>query len=96
MKYWAEFPISTVHDWFPPELVSAKQEAPDERLAFLTALLKKPTNRERLHKATLTRHPSVSGGGSCKRKVALTPTEELTDSGLPCKKQRTFNNTASE
>ena len=31
VKYRAEFPTSTMPDWFPPELVSAKQEALDER-----------------------------------------------------------------
>ena len=62
----------------------------------MTAISKKPTTRERLLKTTKTRHPSVSGGGSCKRKLALTPIEELTDSGPSCKKQRTFINTPSE
>ena len=28
--------------------------------------------------------------------MALTPTEQLTESGPPCKKQRTFTNTPSE
>ena len=46
VKFRAEFPTSTVPDWFPPELVSAEQEALSERLAFLTALSKKPTARE--------------------------------------------------
>ena len=86
VKYHAEFPMSTVPDWFPHDLVSAKQEALGERLAFLTALSMKPT---------LTRYPSVSGG-SCKHKLALTPIKELTDIGPPCKKQRTFINTPSE
>ena len=54
VKFHAEFPMSTVPDWFPPELlVSAKQEALYRRLAFLTALSKEPTTRESLHKATL-------------------------------------------
>ena len=40
VKYRAEFPMSTVTDWFPPELVSDKQEALNERLAFFDSSLK--------------------------------------------------------
>ena len=76
-------------------MLKTVQEALNERLPFLTALSKKPIARERLQKAILTRHPSVSGG-SCKCKLALTPTKKLTDAGPPCKRQRTFTNAASE
>ena len=59
-KFRAEHPMSTVLLWFPPELVSAIKEVINERLAFLTALSKKSTMRERIFKAQMKRHPSVS------------------------------------
>ena len=86
LKFRAEFPTSTVPEWFPPGLISAKHEALSERLAFLTALSFKPNATERSLKAKLT----------CKRKLVLTPTEKQADSGLPCKRQRVFTNTPSE
>ena len=60
---------------FPPELVSTSQKALNERLAFLTVLSKKPTMSERNLTAQMTRQPSVSGAGTAKCKLVLTPTE---------------------
>ena len=79
----------------PLELLPVEQEVLRERLSFLTALSKVPTARERKQKANITKHPSITGG-TVKRKLTMTPSEELAKGPPRCKKQRVFAHTPSE
>ena len=97
MQFREENPSSSSYPyWFPLELLPVEQEVLRERLSFLTALSEVPTARERKQKANITKHPSVTGG-TVKRKLTMTPNEELVEGGPPpYKKQRVFTHTPSE
>jgi hypothetical protein len=75
----------------PRELLSNGQEVLQERLSFLAVISKKPTARERRLKVNIEKHPSIKRGKS-KRKLTMTPSEDLAEGPPPCKKQKVFSN----
>jgi hypothetical protein len=81
--------------WIPRELLSIGQEVLHERLSFLAVFSKKPTARERRLRVNIEKHLSITRGKS-KRKLTMTPSEELAEGPPPWKKQKVFSNTPQE
>ena len=78
--------------WMPKELLSVSEEAMEERMSFLRALSKKPTQKEKKGQANDI-HPGLTSS-KIKRKLPSTAGEDL--DRRPAKQQKTFTTTPEE